>query len=109
VTETRDANRRFVSIEPAMHSGEPTAGRSGVSAELVAKKWWTGDWPLEDLEEDWPGVDRGQVLVCCWYMAEYGTRRWKKRWGEWADSVFGALWHSDWEAASMPPTAKETT
>ncbi len=101
-----DSGRRFVSIEPAMSSGEPTAGRTGYRAEIVAARWWNGE-SLEFLQEDLPGLDRGHVLVCCWFMAERGSRRWKKRWGEWAKSVSGNLWHSDWEGASMPPTAKE--
>ena len=101
-----DDGRRFVKIEPGVNSGEPTAGMTGIQAEIVAKRWWVGE-SVEFLQEDFPGVDRGQILVCCWYMATRGTRRWKKRWGEWAKSVEGKLWHSDWDDAAMPPTEKD--
>lgn len=95
--------RHLITIYPDMIFGEPAIDHHRIPAELMAKVWWCKNYDLEAIEENWPGMNRGAVLVACWYMARYGTRTWKKRWGEWLKSAEIKLWHDDYKTCPMPP------
>lgn len=65
---------------------------------------------MGEAETQWePIIDRYGVLVACWYMARYGTRKWQKRWGGWLETADVELWHSEisrWDNCPDPPTRK---
>ena len=94
---------RYIRVTPSVLEGAPTAGDHRLDARWVADMWWEG-WTLATLAASWPSLDRGQVLVCCWYMVQHSReRRWKERWGAWAEHWAHPLWLSEWAAIPMPP------
>lgn len=90
-----------ITIAPDMQGGEPTIDSTGITVLQVASQWWNG-LSLADIEENWPGINRGAVLVCCWYLARYGSRAWRWRWDDWLAMVEGPLWHDDY-TCPLPP------
>ena len=97
-------------INPARQFGAPTIGQSRLPVESVLGYVWRGE-SLADIQYDWPGTTRHNLLVACWYAAHYGEKRWRQRWGAWgqSDAVAVSLWHGDnpREGASKcpwPPT-----
>lgn len=105
----------FLRVEPGMRFGAPHI--NGVSAEAVAGPIAGGD-PVEATGEDF-GLTRPQVLLCCWFMAVYGTRLaedplWDAVWGPWLNEHYRAMASGDWGQVPDPPafpahTDKEAT
>ena len=100
------ADGAFISINPAVHSGEPCIGLSGVLAELLAKAWWSG-MSVQLICKNWTPLGgvrtrKAHVLVACWYVGKHGSGTWQRRWGEWANEVQGKLWLSEYDCP-MPP------
>lgn len=93
-----------ITIAPGFYSGEPCI-RWRLPADLIALDWWN-NWKLEDLMDNYE-ITRGDVLVSCWYMAKYGPRSWRKRWGEWLQKADGELWYGRYETCPMPPQKNE--
>ena len=69
---------------------------------------------LETIRADY-GLTRADVLVACWYAARYGTggsaadtRRWRQRWGAWADTAAPYGSRGRWDDAEDPPTGVGT-
>lgn len=102
-----EEERHLITIYPDMMLGQPTVDHHRITAEQMARQWWVGDLGLERIEENWPGMNRGVVLVACWYMARYGTRTWRRRWKEWLETADGFLWHDDYKGCPMPPQGAE--
>lgn len=94
--------RHCITINPDLCSGQPTVDHQGITAELVARVWWAGSMSLSEIEENWPGLNRGAVLVACWYQARYGGRTWRKRWQDWLKVANGELWHGNYASCPMP-------
>lgn len=60
----------------------------------------------EDLEvvADEYGLTRGDVLVACWYLGLYGTRRHRRLWKAWATAAHEQMWHAvDYDRIPDPP------
>ncbi len=95
--------RHLITIYPDMISGEPAIDHHRIEAMQFAEAWWYSSLSLKFVEQNWPGIDRGAVLVCCWYAARYGTRLWRKRWGEWLKIADGELWKGNYKTCTMPP------
>jgi len=95
--------RHCITLYPDMCSGDPTIDGHGIHAELIARVWWNGNATVELIEENWPGVNRGALLVCCWYCARYGSRTWRKRWASWLAVAEGELWHGNYATCPLPP------
>lgn len=109
-------SEHFISIDPAMRSGQPTVNNTRLHVQAVADVAWAEgvDVAAEEYE-----LTRADVLVACWYAGTYGlpgrrrslfpVRLWVKRWGAWADGVHQALWSVaavDYEAIPDPPLAE---
>ena len=92
----------LITIYPSMKWGDPCIDHQRMTAEQVAQMWWYG-YTLKEIERGWPNLNRGAVLVSCWYMARYGTRTWRTRWKDWLLVAEIELWHSDYEICPMPP------
>ncbi len=100
--------RHLVTISPAMKFGEPCIDDRRFTVQQVAEMWWYGNWPLDKLADpSWPNMTRGAVLTCCWYMARYGSRTWRKRWGNWLDIADIELWERQYKTCPMPPQKQE--
>jgi uncharacterized protein (DUF433 family) len=110
-----DPSTPFVSVDPAMRSGQPTINGTRLPvAAIVGMVWAEGvDAAVEDFD-----LTRADVLVACWYAGEYGLpgnrrslfpmRLWPKHWATWAAEVHQALWSVssvDYEAIPDPPTS----
>ena len=96
----------FVSVNPGMCWGQPCVGSTRLPVEMIAEYVWAGS-DMAALSSDWDYLRRGDVLVACWFQAQYGGRRWRKRWGAWARTAGMALWACttvDYEAVPWPPT-----
>ena len=93
--------RHEITICPGMKFGVPCIDGVRMRAEQVADMWWNGD-TLERLNSAWDFLNRGAVLVCCWYMARYGSRMWRKRWKEWLEIADRELWEGHYDCP-MPP------
>lgn len=101
--------RHCITIYPDMKDGEPTIDSHRLTAEHVARVWWEGNITaqgIQGIEENWPGINRGALLVCCWYMARYGGRTWRKRWKDWLAIADGELWHGNYATCPLPPVRK---
>ena len=92
-----------VTIDPGMHSGEPCIDSRRITAAQMARVWWFGRMTVEEIEENWPGINRGALLVCCWYMARYGGHTWRKRWKDWLAVADGELWKGNYATCELPP------
>ena len=99
--------RHLITIYPDTKFGEPTIDHHRIRAEQMATAWWNGSETLKGIEENWPGINRGAVLVCCWYMARYGSRIWRKRWKEWLEIADTELWYGRYKTCPMPPQLKQ--
>jgi len=96
----------FVSIRPDMRFGNPSINGTRLPVDTLAEAAWEGLEPSE-IEQQWD-VRRADILVACWYVGRYGSRRWVKRWGEWSERVAPVLWESstvDYAAVPWPPTS----
>ena len=103
----KEKERHLITIYPDMVSGEPTIDHHRITAAQMACCWWSGNYTLKAIEENWPGMSRGAILVSCWYMARYGSRTWRKRWKEWLEVASDHLWHGRYKTCPMPPQLKE--
>lgn len=100
------AEHPYLYLSPAMQFGRPNIGGSRLPAEVVAQAWWDGSSEVE-IYYAWPDCKgRGELLLACWWMARYGTRLWRKRWGRWLKGVERSLWDEDY-SAPLPPQWQE--
>lgn len=90
-----------VSIDPGVHFGEPCLAGRRLTTELIAKAWRNG-MSIEDIADNWE-IERGDILVACWYQARYGSWTWRKRWADWLAMANGELWHGRYDTCPMPP------
>lgn len=96
--------RPYVRVEPLMRFGSPHI--RGVSCESIA-----GMALVEGVAVamDEYTLRREDVLVACWYMAHYGSRRWRF-WQAWAQAMVDELWASrpvDYARIPDPPDRLE--
>jgi uncharacterized protein (DUF433 family) len=101
--EGRVKAKPCICIEPGMLFGKPHIADHRLNPMQFAEMWWGGNWTLEAIADNWPGIGKPEVVISCWYAADYGPRKWRKRWSEWADTVFELLWYGDYDVP-MPPT-----
>lgn len=94
--------RHLITIYPDMVFGEPTIDHHRITAMQIASLYYCGE-TIKYIEEDFPGINRGAVLVCCWYAARYDTRLWRKRWADWLKVAESFLWHDDYKNCPLPP------
>lgn len=52
-------------------------------------------------------IDRSAILVCCWFEARYGGRRFKRHWKAWLGAYEGTMWAGKWEDVPLPPLIPE--
>ena len=93
-------SRAEIAINPGIQFGRPCIAGRRVTVEVLAEQVMAGDTAehIASLYE----VGRADVLVACWYQANYGTRRWKQRWGKWAEANFDAFWRGDHDRIPDP-------
>lgn len=97
------AHEPYVSVDPAMRFGRPCVNNTRLSVEAVAGMVWIGE-SVDEVADEY-GVTRPDVVVACWYAGKFGTsesKRWRKRWGKWADEVHDELWHSRYDVPNPP-------
>jgi uncharacterized protein (DUF433 family) len=89
----------YVWVSPGRQAGQPCVGGTRIPTEMVAGYVWEGLWG--ELGPGYELTDR-QVLVCCWYEAEFGDKKWRDRWGPWANYASPILWHGHGELPMRP-------
>lgn len=95
--------RPFICLDPMVCDGKPTIGLSRLYVQVIAEAWWYGAFKETTIYLNWPACKgRAELLLACWWMARYGTRIWRKRWGAWLKTVEGALWAGNHDVA-LPP------
>ncbi len=88
-------------VSPGRCSGRPCIGGHRLSVDLIADLWWGGSSAVA-IQRDY-AITREQIVVACWYVARYGTRMWRRRWGRWETDVFQRLWNGRYKGAPLPP------
>lgn len=99
-------SERYVWIDPGRKGGQPCVGGRRLPVKLLAGSVWAG-YPVEEAAQQYD-VTVPQVLVACWYVAVYGSRAWRKRWGSWAKEAHLALYDEATPTDQCPrPPSKE--
>jgi uncharacterized protein (DUF433 family) len=102
-------DRFYITLDPRRSGGEPCIRGTGLRTELIAGCWWAGR-DVEDICEDYQ-IERGDILIACWYMAGRGSLKWRKRWGDWLKDAEAAMFPHAWAAwyalCPLPPQKGE--
>ena len=78
-----------VEIDPSMRFGRPHI--RGIPVDSIGGMLAAGESVATVADEY--GMTRGEVLVACWYLGLYGTRRWKRLLRDWANPAGEQMWH----------------
>jgi uncharacterized protein (DUF433 family) len=90
-------------LHPGRLSGAPTIGDSRLPAQLVASTYYHHG--ADEVKLMWDYLTDADILVCCWYVANYGTRSERRRWKGWAPKADWMLWSEETMAeCPWPPT-----
>lgn len=92
-------------ISPTIGRGQPTFGTSTLGARFIAKGVYEGG--VEQVCENYPFLSTNQILLACWWMGTGGSKKWLRRWGEWALDA-GRHMAYDCGTFPYPPTRKAT-
>lgn len=84
---------RYISVRPHVQSGQPCLDGTRLPALQMADNYRTDGEVVLDWYE---GLTRDGLLVCCWYAALYGPKRFRV-WRSWARGII------DWETVALPP------
>lgn len=73
--------------------GAPTVGDTRLGAETVAAIVW--EHGIKEVLAWYPDyLSREGALVACWWAGRYSRKRkWKERFGTWAEQADGHLWY----------------
>jgi len=106
----------YVVVNPRMRHGEPSLRGHRLSAAMIADRYWEWGEHLEtELLANYE-ITRADVLACCFYVANYGTRKQRARWKDWLAAVWAntgqdretlvnsGWWSDDWSDVPLPPT-----
>ena len=91
-------------VSPTIGRGQPTFGTSTLGARFIAKGVYEGG--VEQVCENYPFLSANQILLACWWMGTGGSKKWLRRWGEWALDAGLHMLH-DCGTFPYPPTRKE--
>lgn len=97
-------SRPHVWVDPGRCSGRPALAGHRLPTETVGRYY--ADLGLAETCTAY-GIERAEVLVCCWFEARYGMRRLKRLWRQWLDDNEGAMWLGEWDAVPDPPLAQK--
>ena len=92
--------RPFIAFDPAMRSGEATINHTRMPVDSIVENIWAAQ--SVDSVMDTYAVTRADVITACWFAGTHGSRKWRKRWGAWAEHVHGELWHSRYDVPNPP-------
>lgn len=91
----------YVSISPRMLFGAPSLDGYRMPIEQVATQWCRGTWTVAEMHDSWPEIDHDAVTLACWYLARYGSRKWRKGLQDWSEKYAVELWKG--ERVPLPP------
>lgn len=94
----RDA---VVWVDPGRQGGAPCVMGTRIPTEAVARFFWESG--MASTLAAYPAITREQALGACWFSVRFGRKRWRKRWGVWADRYGARMWSGDWEDVPEPP------
>ena len=80
--------------------GTPTIEGHRLAADFMAARVWK--FGIDSEMDDYQ-LRREELLVACWWAGAFGPRKFKKRWGEWAEVAGMHLWYGCVQI-SDPPT-----
>lgn len=120
MTKRKTPDASYVVIDPKMKAGTPCLRGHRLAAEHIAGMYWELGESLESEILTSYDITRADVLACCFYVAEYGSRTWRKRWKAWLDATWAVTgmpkndgsyrgWWSDaFSDVELPPTRMQT-
>lgn len=73
--------------------GQPTLRGTRFGAEFVAGMVLDWGGGIAEVIKTYPRLTRAEVLVACWWAGEYGPKRFRKVWSEWAIGAHSHLWY----------------
>ncbi|TMR13795.1 DUF433 domain-containing protein [Nonomuraea turkmeniaca] len=94
--------RPRIVADPAVNFGKPTIEASGVSVAVIISAYLAGDRPQVLYDEY--GISRGDLLICCWWVARYAKQ--KRAWRQWLNTWEPVLWRAQpgaYEQVPLPP------
>jgi uncharacterized protein (DUF433 family) len=99
----RDYGMPVIVVHPGRHSGAPTIGHSRLPAHNIANTYW--HYGADEVKNMWDYLTDADILVCCWFIAHYGTRTERRRFKDWRDEADMMLWSRDtFTDCAWPPT-----
>lgn len=73
---------------PDMKGGTPVINGRRLGAEDMADRYWHfGDVYQFEILDSYE-LTRSELLIACWYTATYGSRTYRRRWNDWAQSIW---------------------
>jgi uncharacterized protein (DUF433 family) len=90
----------YVSIVPGVLGGSPCLNNTRLPVEALASFWWRGA-SVEEIERayPYPYVSAAAIRVSCWFLRDYGGRKWRGRFKSWKVDGY-SLYKDD---CPMPP------
>lgn len=127
MSDKESSARPYITVDPAMLSGEPCLNHTRIPVYMIAELVWNEG--VGEAMLMWE-LSRAEVLVACWYVGAYGVpeihatesvqkhtgqvyrqqpvnREWLNRWRAWAEESSGALWTGKYDEVTDPPLAKK--
>ena len=106
--------RPSVRVSPDTRFGRPTlAGTRLEALDLADRYWQLGDRVQSEILDAYE-ITHADLVVCCWYAAQHGSKRQRARWRAWLDEVWAATdldaetgqgrgWWGDLGLVPLPP------
>lgn len=90
-TKPKRGKGTLVVFDPRMTMpGPPTIEGHRLGAEFMAARVWK--FGVASEMDDYM-LRREELLVTCWWAGQFGPRKWRKRWGDWATIAGWHLWY----------------
>jgi uncharacterized protein (DUF433 family) len=99
-------DRPHVVVDPAQAWGQSNV--KGVGVDHIAGMLLAGE-DMATVADEF-GLTRADVLVACWYLGMFGSRRWRRLWRDWAERAGKAMWDVrtvDYDAIPDPPVSRD--
>ncbi len=106
--------RPCVSVDPKVRFGEPVLHGTRLPVLMLAERYWyLGEYLESEILQAYE-ITMGDLVVCCYYVARYGSRTWRKRWGEWLRQIDRTTgensgWWADLNTLPLPPDRGSTS
>jgi uncharacterized protein (DUF433 family) len=114
LTPEQRAPSPYVSIDPKLKFGQPCIHGHRITAEQIADMYWHMGEDMQGEILDAYDMTRAEVIACCYWAAQYGTRQRRTRWQAWLTAAWDntreghGWWSEQFEDVPLPPTRKQS-